>query len=146
MNEEYDYQEYENYCNRNNLSCDTSGLAINMGNAVKNVFGDVKKKSGKDTNYFLIPKDESDLLTTYHLCNDKTWWQIKDLMPEETFEAHAKVHNRFEKLDKSSVFPTKKQLHEEFPTYDIEEILDNFVKAGLIFKGKKQEPDNDENS
>ena len=136
--------EYENYCNRNNLSCDTSGLAINMGNAVKNVFGDVKKKSGKDTKYFLIPKDESDLLTTYHLCNDKKWWQVKDLMPEETFEAHEKVYHRFVMLDKSSIFPTKKQLHEEFSLYDIEEILENFVKAELIFKGKKQEGDEDE--
>lgn len=137
--------DYENYCNRNNLSCDTSGLAINMGNAVKNVFGDVKKKASTDTCYFLIPKDKSDLLTTYHLCNDKKWWQVTDLMPEETFEAHKKVYNCFEKLDKSSTFPTKKQLHEEFPLYDIEEILDNLVKAELIFKGKKQEANENEN-
>ena len=65
-------------------------------------------------------------------------------MPEETFEAHEKVYNRFVMLDKSSTFPTKKQLHEEFPLLDIEEILDNFVKAELIFKGKKQEVDEDE--
>lgn len=132
---------YENYCNRNNLSCDTSNLAINMGNAVKKVFGDVKKKTSNDTRYYLIPKDESDLLTTYHLCKDKEWWQVIDLMPEETFEAHEKVYNRFVMFDKSSTFPTKKQLHEEFPLYDIEEILDNFVKADLIYKAKKQEAD-----
>ena len=136
--------DYENYCNRNNLSCDTSELAINMGNAIKKVFGNIKKKAANATQYFLIPKDESDLLTTYHLFNDKKWWDVKDLMPEETFEAHEKVYNRFVMLDKSSTFPTKKQLHEKFPLLDIEEILDNFVKAELIFKGKKQEVDEDE--
>ena len=136
--------DYENYCNRNNLSCDTSELAINMGNTIKKVFGNIKKKAANATQYFLIPKDESDLMTTYHLFNDKKWWDVKDLMPEETFEAHEKVYNRFVMLDKSSTFPTKKQLHEEFPLLDIEEILDNFVKAELIFKGKKQEVDEDE--
>ena len=30
-------KNYENYCIRNNLSCDTSELAINMGNAIKKV-------------------------------------------------------------------------------------------------------------
>ena len=134
-------ENYENYCQRNNLSCDTSKLAINMGNSVKKVFGDVKKKATKDTQYFLKPKDETDLLITYHINSTKQWWQVTNQMPENTIEAHKNVYNRFVELDKSSTFPTKKQLIEEFPLFDTEEILENLEKADLIFKGKKQEVD-----
>ncbi|WP_346661748.1 hypothetical protein [uncultured Methanobrevibacter sp.] len=132
---------YENYCHRNNISCDTSGLAINMGNAIKKVFGDVKKKAANDTRYFLRAKDETDLLTTYHVNTTVQWWQGIDLIPEATIEAHNQIYNRFAELNKSSTYPTKKQLIKEFPLYDVEEILENLIKANLIFKGKKQEVD-----
>ena len=112
-----------------------------MGNAVKKIFGDVKKKATTATRYFLKAKDETDLLTTYHLNSTTQWWQVKDQMPEATFEAHNNVYNRLVELEKSSTYPTKKQLLEEFPVYDIEEILENLEKANLIFKGKKLEVD-----
>ena len=132
---------YQNYCNRNNISCDTTKLAQNMGNTVKKIFGDVKKKATNATRYFLKPKDETDLLTTYYINSTKQWWQVQDQMPEATFETHNNVYNRLVELEKSSTYPTKKQLLEEFPVYDIEEILENLEKANLIFKGKKLEVD-----
>lgn len=67
-------KNYENYCLRNNLSCNTSGLAINIGNAVKKVFGDVKKKAPNATVYTLAPKNADELKTKIHIDSITKWW------------------------------------------------------------------------
>lgn len=129
-------ENYINYCNRNNLSCDTGKLSINMGNAVKKVFGDVKKKASNDTKYYLKVKDTEEELRTYHLDTTNDFWQIKDMLPEDTFEAHEKVYTRIKELDGQSINPTKKQLKSEFPNYDVEMILDNLLREEAIYRGK----------
>ena len=132
-------KNYENYCLRNNLSCDTSVLAINMGNAVKKVFGDVKKKASNATVYTLVPKKADELKTKIYLDSETQWWQVKDEIPEETYDNHEKVYNRIVEFSKSSVNPTIKQLIEEFPAFDVNGIIKNLINADLIFKGGKLE-------
>ncbi|WP_405265313.1 hypothetical protein [Methanobrevibacter sp.] len=132
-------KNYENYCIRNNLSCDTSGLAINMGNAVKKVFGNVKKKATNATVYSLAPKPHDDMKTKIYIDSETQWWQVKEEIPEETYDNHEKVYDRIVELEGSSVNPTIEQLIEEFPSFDVNGIIKNLISADLIFKGGKLE-------
>lgn len=58
---------------------------------------------------------------------------------EETYDNHEKVYNRIAKLKKSSVNPTIEQLVNEFPDFDVNGIIENLIKADLIFKDGKVE-------
>ena len=132
-------ENYENYCIRNDLSCDTTSLSINMGNAVKKVFGKVKKKASNATIYQLVPKTDDDLKRKIYIDSGKYWWHVKEKIPEETYDNHEKVYNRIVELKESSVNPTIEQLVNEFLAFDVNGIIENLIKADLIFKGGKVE-------
>lgn len=127
---------YENYCMRHDLTCNTSNLAITMGNKIKEVFGDIKKKATNDTLYFLKIKNEDENSIVYYIDTNYNWWDKKSEMPEDTFDAHEKVYNRIKELHDSSTPITKKLLKQEFHIYNIEEILNNLKENDLIFQGK----------
>ena len=129
---------YENYCMRENLICDTTGtLPIIMGNAVKNVFGDIKKPTATNTLYYLKAKNQRDNNTQYHIDSNYKWYQKKEEIPEDTYDNYKKVYSRIDELSNQGLIPTKKQLKEEFGHLDIEEILDKLESIELIFKGRR---------
>ena len=136
-------ENYRNYCLREGLTYHSKGINANMGRAIKEVFGDVKKEKSDGNYYYLKPKSEVEIMgeddIVYQTDEDNNWEDNLDYIPHKEQSQYFGVYTRIKELSKLNTPPTKRLLKSEFHMYNVEMILSKLLDIELIYQTTREE-------